>query len=146
MEILKGPIKKIAVAATAAALVVSGCGDPNQVSGTNIVDCQNGQKTGETTTNFQAGSTLNIGGDWSSQAAHISFERSGILKVQQGGNDSNRGVLFLSSDNHNLNDGEVGIDQAGTIYVNSNGVNYEITDSVSSQGVTQVDVKAQCQK
>jgi hypothetical protein len=55
-------------------------------------------------------------------------------------------VLFLSSDNHNLNDGEVGIDQAGTIYVNSNGVNYEITDSVSSQGVTQVDVKAQCQK
>jgi hypothetical protein len=134
--------RKMMAAVAVVALAVAGCTSDNQVGGVNIVDCTKGPKTGETITALRPGGELAIGGNNLNKAVGISLYNGG-LRVWRAGGDHDIEV-FPSGVTPTLNDGEVGVDNEGTIFAESNGVDYRITGSRDPQGGTTVDIKATC--
>lgn len=134
------------VGLSVATLALSGCAETNQVNGTNLVDCKNGPKTGELTTNLLIGSRMQIGGTGSGlgneDSVYVSFEKGTGIGIE-----GYRGlkVIEFPLSAPQLEQSEVGIDKEGVIFMRSRGIDFRIKASdVNPSGAT-VNIKAVCE-
>jgi hypothetical protein len=138
--------KRLAAMATIAALAVSGCATKQQVDGVNIVDCQKGPRTKATTKTLNYEDSVAIGGTSPgigvNQPFEIGFGKGNAITV---GNYSDNGwtLRYFPTSEPQLNNGEVGIDKSGTIFIRSLGVNYEIKSTIDSNSAV-LDITATC--
>jgi hypothetical protein len=133
--------KRLAAVAITTMLAVDGCGQ-TQVNGMKVVDYDNGPKTGEVTVSLANGGEMSIGGERTTEIVKI-HDDDGILRIWR--TQSDHSIVIFGSGDHNLGDGEVGVDSEGVIYARDGNTYYQITASPKdSQNGYGIDVKAAC--
>ena len=139
----RGPAAKVA----GAVIVLAGVAEagvflqtPSQVNNVRLVDCNNGPKQGELIVNLPTGANLDLSGeDGRAFIPHLKLtSENGHLQV-----GTSSGTLDIKADG-TVENGNVTINPHDGIIFQSGRIDYNVTSSPLSGGVTKVDVKASC--